>query len=112
MKPIDADYMLDKMEKTAKQPVTYSEQYAFDFAKALLKNATTVKNVITIPENATNGDAVKAMFPNLEWIGCDKDVDFYYLDSDTPYAPKFSTFKSWWNTPYKAESEDNNDKNN
>jgi len=62
--------------------------------------------VTALPQNATNGDVIKAMFPNLEWINRNKDVDFYYLDSDTPYTPKLSTFRSWWNAPYKAESEE------
>lgn len=63
------------------------------------------RNIIEIPNNATNGDVIKAMFPNLEWIGNDRNVDFYYLDSDTPYAPHLSTFQSWWNAPYKREGE-------
>ena len=70
-----------------------------------IKNAPPVNPVPC--DNATNGDVIKAMFPNLEWIGSDKDVDFYYLDSDLPYAPKFSTFRSWWDAPYKTERKGN-----
>lgn len=57
---------------------------------------------IEIPEGATNGDVIMAMFPNVEWFGNNgEEVDNYILDGDTPYSPKLSTFRSWWTTPYK-----------
>lgn len=59
---------------------------------------TPTVNAIVIPEGATNGDVIKAMFPNFHtnemshtiWVGYD-DMSFR---------------KEWWNSPYKAESED------
>lgn len=66
-----------------------------------------IHNAIIVPENATNGDMIKAMFPNAEikrivssfdedkllgyktWLGGHSQN--YYLD--------------WWNAPYSAESE-------
>ncbi len=56
---------------------------------------------INIPEDATNCEVLKTLFPNLEWTGACKDVDFYLLDSDTPYSAKLNTFRSWWNMQYK-----------
>lgn len=59
---------------------------------------TPTVNAIVIPESATNGDVIKAMFPNFHtnemshtiWVGYD-DMSFR---------------KEWWNAPYKTESED------
>ena len=59
---------------------------------------TPTVNAIVIPEGATNGDVIKAMFPNFHtnemshtiWVGYD-DMSFR---------------KEWWNAPYKAESEE------
>ncbi len=53
-----------------------------------------------IPDNATNGDVIKAMFDTTEEHFYDEDrmVDVYGLDrSDDP-----STFYAdWWNGPYQ-----------
>jgi len=71
-----------------------------------IENAPTV-NAIVIPDNATNGDVIKAVFPNIEF------TEFYrdYLGSD-----KHARFGSrremdvdinWWNAPYEREGEVN-----
>lgn len=60
--------------------------------------------VLTIPENPTNGDVIKAIFKfksigntninnNHNHIISDLNGDFYVRVSD-----------SWWNAPYKKES--------
>lgn len=62
---------------------------------------------IPISENTTNGDMMKAIFPQIETrpgfadsitkvynLGTDDCEDFYLFDTD------------WWNAPYKAESEE------
>lgn len=46
-------------------------------------------NGILISDNATNGDVIHALFPNAQICGVVGNVD-----------------KSWWNAPYKAESEE------
>ena len=46
-------------------------------------NKQPTVNAIPIPENATNGDMIKAMFPN--------EPDFEY-----------DFFRDWWNAPYKG----------
>ena len=49
--------------------------------------------VLAIPENPTNGDMIKAIFP---------DIDFHCMQS----AFGIISFDlEWWNAPYKAESE-------
>ena len=50
----------------------------------------------------TNGEVIKAVFPNIEWTGNCQDVDFYMLDGNTPYSAKMNTFRSWWNASYNG----------
>ncbi len=58
----------------------------------------------------TNGDVIKLMFPNVEWLSNHKGVDYYCLGSDSPYAPKLSTFKGWLDAPYKSTGRYENDR--
>lgn len=60
---------------------------------------------VNIPKRGqkiTNGDMIKAIFPNIEAsVSGDGDViDVYNLGI---YCQTFDT--EWWNAPYKAESE-------
>ena len=59
--------------------------------------------LIIIPDNATNGDVIKAMFPNIETFE-EEDVPqniYFSIEGDV-----LCLRKEWWNAPYKAESED------
>lgn len=60
--------------------------------KSQIENAPTI-SAVPIPEGATNGDVLKALFPKKEWLQvmavCERDKDI----------------KGWWNAPYKTESE-------
>ena len=44
-----------------------------------------------IPDNATNGDAMKAMFPNERIYKCQFGYDFEECSFD----------EEWWNAPYQ-----------
>lgn len=58
---------------------------------------------IVLPENATNGDMFKALFPNYIYVGvCVLDENECILLHDVNYH--------WWNAPYEAEREEKNDK--
>lgn len=53
---------------------------------------------VNIPDNATNGDAMKAIFPNLfvdyDWCEIAYSVSFDMI--------RFHNFnKDWWDAPYK-----------
>ena len=56
---------------------------------------------IYITDNATNGDVIKAMFPNTEVdnydYGKDPVIDVYGID-DTEYI---TLRKDWWNASYQ-----------
>lgn len=47
-------------------------------------------NAIIIPDGATNGDMIKAMFPNV-------------VNSNLDLVTAFNNAKYWWNEPYKGE---------
>ena len=69
--------------------------------KELWTVVKAVQNGIPIPDNATNGDVIKAMFPNTEVddydYGKDPVIDVYGID-DTEYI---TLRKTWWNAPYQ-----------
>lgn len=53
----------------------------------------------SFPRNATNGDMIKAMFPNAKVSVFVKEVGVKGLDT-------YSTFtKKWWNAPYEGGKE-------
>lgn len=61
-----------------------------------------MKIAIDMPDNATNGEVLQKVF------GCDHSFNIYReaeiavgLDGNTEFTI------SWWNAPYKAESEEN-----
>lgn len=56
-------------------------------------------NAIPIPDGATNGDMIMAMFPNVEANVFVKEVGVKGLDT-------YSTFtKKWWDAPYEGGKE-------
>ena len=69
-----------------------------------------IENIEDIPsafEGMTNGEVIQALFPEA------RKSEFEYTYSECiklPYHTKHDTGllfdKDWWNTPYKAESED------
>ena len=73
---------------------------------------------IEIPEGATNGDMIKAMFPKIEeqWLkqdekdvikhadGIDIFMIFKIFDSEKPWNSFKCVFdEDWWNSPYRKE---------
>lgn len=60
--------------------------------------------VIDIPDNATNGDVIKAMFPTADITTNDKlgeagTVFVHHKDDITIYN------LDWWNAPYREDGE-------
>ena len=63
-----------------------------------------LKNCIEIPDNATNGDVIKALFPKAEihdWASEDAYIDIYGVDYEA-----LTVCRKWWDAPYNAESEE------
>lgn len=61
----------------------------FEMRSLVRQNIALIQKGTPLPDNATNGDMIKAMFPSEVWLQMK--------------AREFN--KSWWNEPYKAESE-------
>ena len=72
----------------------------------ILEKIDAASTVIEIPDNATNGDMIKAIFPCIdEKSKLFKDNGTQYaisVDIDTKWA-SLDFDKEWWNAPYKAE---------
>ena len=67
-----------------------------------IDNAPTI-DAIPIPKGATNGDMIKAMFPNIKIHEHEKtDICDAYIQID---IWDFSIYvsKDWWNAPYKED---------
>ena len=69
-------------------------------SEADLNRAPTV-NAIVIPDGATNGDMIKALFPNIQIEMYNNEYAIWCVDSRNHHQMELS----WWNTPYKREDE-------
>lgn len=59
--------------------------------------------MIPFPDNATNGDVIKAVFPNIEIIINTETHEVTVDDSVNTYMHFFDL--DWWNAPYKRGGE-------
>lgn len=63
------------------------------------------KEYIHIPENATNGDMIKAVFPNGKTI-MTNGLEIGYRPAKPNDKWIIWFMQDWWNAKYKSESED------
>ena len=64
-----------------------------------------IDNAVTLPDNATNGDVIKAMFPDATVYSYKDSFDMY---SDVVVCPEnsmLSADRDFWNAPYKGGQE-------
>lgn len=97
-------YFIDNNEKiisVAKDENNYNyetQQIEDVFMKRTFEaNELAIKALELIPDNATNGDVIKALFPNGNQVACEPIIK-YGIDN---YAYEFSY--EWWNAPYRKE---------
>ena len=62
-----------------------------------------VVNAVPIPDNATNGDVIKAMFPNVEFKNDHQFTVWGYINGGDCIV-KYDI--DWWNAPYKKGAEE------
>ena len=76
-----------------------------EWLKELKQLREPLVSAIPIPEGATNGDMIKAMFPNARiWKVTRDNIRCACVEFND--ICEIKTFPlSWWNAPYKAESE-------
>ena len=94
------------MKKLIKETIFYKKftSRTYDKGESLYKQEVTEQAVdaIEIPEDATNGDMIKAMFPNCEQKEHMNNGYFeMYFDNDLRNASYMRVSKNWWNAPYK-----------
>lgn len=65
-----------------------------------------VENGKPLPQSATNGDMIKALFPDAK-VNVAKYS--YVIEVKLPYHTEYDTGllcdRGWWNTPYKEEDD-------
>lgn len=64
--------------------------------------ANTIANGIAIPDNATNGDMIKALFPDIE-IADSPCLDKVYtgIMFGKYIGVNIDCMRDWWSAPYK-----------
>ena len=70
------------------------EEYLEICDEPCTKLAYRVANGTPIPDNATNGDVIKAMFPNSEY-----EILYNTVSTDIDNGLWFTL--DWWNAPYQ-----------
>ena len=69
------------------------------YEKDILRLIKAVKKGTPLPDNATNGDVIKALFPNEKF---EKGITIIH---NTSSSDRFMSFDyEWWNTPYTKEN--------
>ena len=93
--------VIDIPEDVYKRTVFYREFRDLSDCVATIKALEKAK---PLPKDATNGDVIKAMFPNGKVIERDEATGYgQMIDDKYSYCSWFDGI--WWNAPYKAESE-------
>ena len=67
--------------------------------------AEIIENGTVLPDNPTNGDMIKAMFPNLAY----KDGSQTERLFDSEDLVVGDLFNDWWNAPYERSADENSD---
>ena len=93
---IDIPYQLYKVLKDFQDFPSDSNEGTIE--NVLMK---AVENGTPIPDNATNGEVIKAMFPNIKirWETISRIGITYKNNQD--YITEFDL--DWWNAPYQKE---------
>ncbi len=60
---------------------------------------SAIVNGTPLPDNATNGDVIKALFPQNKYIEGERYV---IINGKTE---NISIWNNWWNTPYKENKD-------
>ena len=82
--------------------MSYTTKEGMDYAD---KSPLKTFNFVEIPDNATNGDVIKAIFPKAEFY--DMAFTVHATTKVTSNGVKggisYDFWKDWWNAPYKRE---------
>ena len=69
-----------------------------------------IRNGTPIPDNATNGDVLKTLFPPLKVeMSVFKNINAtHHRSIDDHHGFQMVCGTDWWNAPYKADKEESN----
>ena len=113
----------DNMDDLVKNPLVQTDPLLIEAAKIIVKknlddlvknpwvqvdpSLIEATNIVVsqpqIPNNATNGDVIRTMFPDwkIEHIRKMSGMNRYECNIDTINSISF--YDDWWNAPYKGE---------
>ena len=100
--------LIDISQEMFKATQTY---YSDNTTRLSIKSCIEkIANGTPIPEGATNGDMIKAMFPNASVsekfpIGNYDEVYYVFIEFTDGVINEMRVMKSWWNAPYKGVEE-------
>ena len=69
-----------------------------------------IKEGLSFPDGATNGDVIKTLFPDIQTNEEWKSIFHCFIETDGHTAITACGMRDWWNAPYK-EGEKNADSN-
>lgn len=79
-----------------------NKNYIDYFGCSSLTLADAIENGTPIPDNATNGDMIKAIFPNIQISDSEVMKNVY---TGIPYGEligaNIDCMREWWNSPYQ-----------
>ena len=83
----------------------YCEMYKDFNNQDLSTGELAIKNGIQIPDNATNGDVIMAIFPYIDIADCDcgsgKGLIISYGDMENIFGKGMPVVdRDWWNAPF------------
>ena len=90
------------------QEPAYSENhYIIDRVVSInaIRRLPTI-NAVVIPDNATNGDMIKALFPNVPVDKFFQDTISFYPLMPNGLTDEVHFDECWWNAPYKREGDE------
>ena len=90
---------MELIEKQAVIDAVRLNAFHVDSQLSAINNLPTIE-AIPIPKGVTNGDMIKALFPNIQFVSiCSSRIYDFTTDN------KIDCDLAWWNSPYK-ENED------
>ena len=95
------------MKKLIKETIFYKKFTSRIYALLHSQEVTEKEvNCIEIPNGATNGDMIEAMFPNCEQKEHMHNGYFeMYFDGDLGNASYMRVSKDWWRAKYRIDEE-------
>jgi len=101
---IDKEELIKHMQDNAPTNWTdtdfeLGEEAQYKSDREVIESCAEIK-VIPIPPKATNGDMIKAMFPNIEVTYHNNNIELYNKNSISA-----EVLYNWWNAPYEGGEE-------